>query len=471
MSRPARVALVLCGMFTGLAAIYTASRSDEALRLERLLEHRLRPLLAERGGGAATSLDRGPRALTKAVPGLASEHLAAFEEGEAFFNTDFDDSGQPRRGGLGPLYNAASCAACHNGAGRGAPVSGNDDEASISLVFQLTDPSHPERIPAARWLGAVLNPAATAGHFPDGQAFVTYGTRAVSLADGTVIELRVPRYRLALHDGRPLPAGIVVSPRLAPPLIGGGLLDAVPKAVILERADPDDGDRDGISGRPNWLREADGKVRLGRFGWKANQATLTDQVASALANEMGVTSPVRPVDEAMRAARAGAHSAATDIGAAELSAIAAFPRYTAVPIRMDLSSAAVRAGALQFLALGCESCHRATLVTGVVPGIPALSNQVIHPFTDLLLHDMGDGLADGRTDGAATGREWRTAPLWGLSLTGRVNRRIAFLHDGRARTLTEAILWHGGEAAPSAAAFRALDARARENLLAFLESL
>jgi CxxC motif-containing protein (DUF1111 family) len=149
---------------------------------------------------------------------------------------------------------------------------------------------------------------------------------------------------------------------------------------------------------------------------------------------MGVTSPVRPIDEAMRAAHLEANPAATDISAADLAAITAFPRCTAVPARADTNSAAIRAGAKRFLDIGCESCHRATLVTGVVPDAPALSNQTIHRFTDLLLHDLGDGLADGRSDGAATGREWRTAPLWGLSLTGRVNRRVAYLHDGRART-------------------------------------
>jgi CxxC motif-containing protein (DUF1111 family) len=470
MNLPARVAWVACGVVSSIAAIEVASSSEEASHRATALEHQLPPLLAARGGGAASSNDRGPRALTKPVPGLAAELFTAFEEGEAFFNTDFDATGQPRRGGLGPLYNAASCAACHNGAGRGAPVT-SFDEASISLVFQWTDTSLGASSPLASGLGTVLNPAATAGHVAEGQAFVTYRTRTVSLADGTVVALRVPDYRIELKSGRALPAGMAISPRLAPPLIGGGLLDGVREAVILERADPDDLDGDGISGRPNWLRESGGKLQLGRFGWKANQATLTDQVAAALANEMGVTSPVRPVDEAMRAARQEAKPTATDIDAADLAAITAFPRYTAVPARADTSSAAVRAGAARFLDLGCESCHRATLVTGIVPDAPALSNQTIHPFTDLLLHDMGEGLADGRSDGAATGREWRTAPLWGLSLTGRVNRRVAFLHDGRARTLTEAVLWHGGEAARSAAAFAALDAHARSELLAFLESL
>lgn len=262
------------------------------------------------------------------MPGLAPELLAAFEEGEAFFNTDFDASGQSRRGGLGPLYNAASYAACHNGAGRGA------------------------NSPAAGGLGSVLNPAATAGH---------------------------------AAEGRTLPAGRAIS--------------------------------------TTWTV----------MGFPDAQTGCTSH-AAALANEMGVTSPVRPIDEGMRAAHLEANPAVTDISAADLAAITAFPRYTAVPARADTNSAAIRAGAKRFLDIGCESCHRATLVTGVVPKAPALSNQTIHRFTDLLLHDLGDGLADGRSDGAATGREWRTAPWWGLSLTGRVNRRVAYLHDGRART-------------------------------------
>lgn len=247
----------------------------------------------------------------------------------------------------------------------------------------------------------------------------------------------------------------------------------MPEKQIQERVDPFDRDGDGISGRANEWRDNAGRRRLGRFGWKANQATLEDQIASALANEMGVTSALRPVDDragrGLPAPQTGA--AATELSDTDLAAIVAFQRFAGVPTRSGVDSAAARAGAAHFLALGCEGCHRATLRTGDVAGAPMLSRQTIHPFTDLLLHDLGEGLADGRPDGAATGREWRTAALWGLGLTGHVSRRIAYLHDGRARTPTEAILWHGGEAQHAAARFAALDARSRDELLAFLGSL
>lgn len=438
----------------------------------------LQQLLVARPGGAASIVDASSRALTRPVTGLDAAQSEAFRLGEAFFNTDFDTSTGTRRSGLGPLFNSASCSSCHNGSGRGAPVDA-DGNASIALVMQLSEAVADDdgdgsggaaSLPSARF-GKVFNPFALDGFAPDGRVRVLYQPRPVTLADGSTAELRVPSYRLEPADGQAFATTIRHSPRLAPAIVGTGLLDAVPDARILERADPLDRDGDGISGRANEWRDDAGRRRLGRFGWKANQATLEDQIASALANEMGVTSALRPFDDRARRDDPHVAAAAIELSAADLAAIVSFQRFAGMPTRGGLDSTTVRAGAARFLALGCESCHRATLRTGVVPGVPALSGQTIHPFTDLLLHDLGEGLADERPDGAASGREWRTAPLWGLGLTGRVSRRIAYLHDGRARTPTEAILWHGGEAQQATERFIALDEPARNELLAFLGSL
>lgn len=338
-------------------------------------------------------------------------------------------------------------------------------------MFQLTDRAGGQATPAdLPRLGLVLNTSATAPARPEGRAFVHYEPLPVPGPGGREVMLRRPRYRIELGSGQLLSASVTVSPRVAPALVGGGLLDAVPEAIILERADPDDLDGDRISGRPSWIVDTAGVRRIGRFGWKANQATLEQQVASALANEMGVTSPARPIDEFART-RGMPFDAAPEMDRGTLAAIVSFQRFAGVPRRAGLQVRRARAGAALFRSLGCEHCHRATLRTGVVSGAPALSGQPVHAFTDLLLHDMGDGLADGRPDGVADGKEWRTAPLWGLSLTGVVSRRVSFLHDGRARNLTEAILWHGGEARAASIGFAALSRADADLLLAYLGTL
>lgn len=428
-------------------------------------------LLEVAPGGRASIVDPGPRALTRPVTGLDPAQRDAFLLGEAFFNTDFDATVGTRRSGLGPLYNAASCAACHNAGGRGEPLDAGGN-ASISLVMQLGPaPRDASGRPVSAQFGQVFNLVATRGFDSEGDVRITFRSRVVGIAGGGNVELRVPDYRLEDREGTRVATSIPRSPRLAPALIGMGLLDAIPSAVILERADPGDHDGDGISGRPNWMPDAQGTRQLGRFGWKAGQVSLEAQVATALANEMGVTSAMRLVDEYRRTHPGNGTPAPPELRAADFTAIVSFQRYAGVPVRTGLDSPEVRRGALRFLALGCEHCHRATLRTGDVAGATGLSHQTIHPFTDLLLHDLGDGLADDRPDGTAGGREWRTAPLWGLGLTGRISRRIAYLHDGRARTLTEAILWHDGEARAPANGFAALDERARAELTSFLRTL
>lgn len=351
--------------------------------------------------------------------------------------------------------------------------------------------------------------------------YVRFDTSTVAYADGTDVTLSRPVFQIRNpydHPGeapvdsvapvsRVLQADVVISPRNGLPMFGLGLLEAVPEADILALADPDDADGDGISGRPNrvWdpvkARAGDPEpVSLGRFGWKASTPSVAVQALGAYRDDMGVTNWLFPDESIVGTPLYKAYlssnpgddgQAATGYEVSEdiARAVIFYSNTLAVPARRSVDDPAVMRGAERFVAAGCTACHHPTFRTGAHPGVPmadassvgrpvtaaselaAVEHQEIHPFTDMLLHDMGDGLADGRTDFSATGREWRTRALWGIGLSGTVNPLAGYLHDGRARTLEEAILWHGGEAAAAQSSFRALPAADRAALLSFLGSL
>jgi CxxC motif-containing protein (DUF1111 family) len=309
----------------------------------------------------------------------------------------------------------------------------------------------------------------------EAEATVTYVEVPGSFADGEAYALRVPSYsffNLAFGDFHP---DIQVSPRVAPQMPGLGLLEAIPEAQILAWADPEDADGDGISGRANfvWDFQVIGP-RLGRFGWKANQPTLRQQVAEALHADIGITTtlfPERncpPIQVDCAAAVNGGIPELNDTG---LDLLEFYTQTLAVPARRDWEDPEVLRGKALFGALGCVQCHRPEFTTDANFPIPALAGQKIRPYTDLLIHDMGEGLADGRPLFQASGSEWRTPPLWGLGLIETVSGHSQLLHDGRARNVSEAILWHGGEATAAREGFRELDRQDREALLHFLESL
>ena len=274
----------------------------------------------------------------------------------------------------------------------------------------------------------------------------------------------------------------MMSPRVAPPMIGLGLLEAIAPEDILANADPDDADHDGISGRPNWVWSiADQKVVLGRFGWKAGEPSLDQQGGLALAGDVGVGNPMQPAalgdctaaQSACRAALNGNSPQYDNLEAPAkiMAQILFYARNLAVPARRDEGDPSVLEGKRLFYQSGCIGCHRPKFATRRDFEVKALAGQLIWPYTDLLLHDMGEGLADDRPEGEASGREWRTPPLWGIGLTGTVGGHTFFLHDGRARNLVEAILWHGGEAEAARDAFTKLPKEERDALLAFLNSL
>jgi CxxC motif-containing protein (DUF1111 family) len=309
----------------------------------------------------------------------------------------------------------------------------------------------------------------------EGRARVAYDEVPGAYGDGTPYTLLRPRISIEELAFGPMAADVMLSPRVAPAMFGLGLIEGVAEADILAAVDEHDRDGDGISGRANqvWDVRA-GATRLGRFGWKANQPSLEQQNAGAFLGDVGITSPLFPGENCP--AGQGQCAAAPNGGAPEidddkLGDVTYYARLLAVPARRDVDDPTVLRGKRLFAEAGCTGCHTPAFTTSEVDGFPELSHQTIRPYSDLLLHDMGEGLADGRPDFLATGREWRTPPLWGIGLVETVNGHSRFLHDGRARDLAEAVLWHGGEAEAARDAFRALDAGDRAALLRFLESL
>ena len=433
-------------------------------------------VLEERLGGDATRTALTNNAFGLPVSNLTSEQRRLFEVGDSFFSQNWVSAPASTTGrdGLGPTFNAQACASCHVFDGRGIPPEGPDDTASLGLLLRLAIPAGDGVQAPDPAYGGQLQDRAVHDVAAEGQISITWVTESGTYDDGTPYELRRPEIELVDLAFGPLDPATTVSPRLAPPVFGVGLLEAVPAADIEALADPDDADGDGISGRVNRVVDPrTGDDALGRFGWKANVATIEAQVAGAFAGDIGITSSLHPDENCPP----GQDACATALGGGSpeidddlLARVVFYNRTLAVPGMRDVETDSVQAGARQFTELGCVACHTPTLQTGP-DDVADLADQTIHPYTDLLLHDMGEGLADGSPDGLASGSEWRTPPLWGIGLVDSINSGRFLLHDGRARTLEEAILWHGGEGQASADAFRSLDADDRAALVAFLEAL
>lgn len=435
-------------------------------------------LLQPDSGGAMTVVESSRHAFSRPAPNLSVAQRGEFFIGNAFFNSPWvgAPASASARDGLGPLFNARSCDQCHNNDGRGRPPV-KDDEPPVSLVLQFAtstpgDNNEPQADPH---YGVNFNPFAIGSIPAEGKARIRHHEVKGEYGDGTPYTLLAPEYSFEDLAYGELAADTKLSPRVAPAVFGSGLLEAIPESQILERNDPEDLNKDGISGHPNHVWDPlTQSAQLGRFGWKLNQPSIAHQTAAAFSSELGMSSSFRP-DQICTAAQTACAAAPTG-GQPEISDeifnhMVTYQRMLAVPKRRNLDSPQVKRGAELFAHAGCESCHRATFKTGEINDQPWLSGQTIHPFTDMLLHDMGPGLADGRADFAASGSEWRTQPLWGIGLQKTVNGHTRLLHDGRARDASEAILWHGGEAERAKETFRQLSKEDREALLQFIDSL
>ncbi len=432
-------------------------------------------------GGETTVSNRSSRGFSQPAANLSEKEVALHVEGDQAFGATFVTAPAPINAGLGPLFNNAACTACHIHDGRGMPVKGNllvrvslPPGHGMAIAPPPSAPGKQSHLPAASTtaamsfgnappvpgLGTQIQDQAIYGIKPKATVDIIWLEKTATYGDGTAYHLQSPLLKITLPNHQALPSELLTSLRLPPPVFGRGLLEAIPEASVLALADPNDRNQDGISGKANrvWDVRQQALV-LGRFGLKANNPNLLQQNAAAYVNDMGVTNPLFPEP-----------NGSAEINLKTLEAVTFYTQTLAVPARTLTAEPIAQKGEKLFTQANCTACHIATLTTGNHP-VSALAQQTIHPYTDLLVHDMGEGLADGRPDFAADGTEWRTAPLWGLGLTQTVLPYAGYLHDGRARTLEEAILWHGGEAERAKEAFRKMPLADRVALVKFLNSL
>jgi CxxC motif-containing protein (DUF1111 family) len=415
-------------------------------------------------------------AFTRSIHGLAFNEQRMFTKGHKLFRDEWVTSpaSTKTRDGLGPTFNARSCEGCHVRDGR-AGATKPDGSLATGILFRLSVPGKdtdggPKPVPA---YGGQLQPFGVLGVPGEGQVKVTYTDVPGQYADGTPYVLHQPKYEFVNLAFGPMPKDVKVSPRTAPAMIGLGLLEAVSDQAILALADPEDRNKDGISGRANIVWNVEKQATsVGRFGWKANQPNLKQQTAGAFQGDIGITSHMFPVENCMpaqTACRKAPNGGKPELEPSILDNIVFYGKVLGVP--EPRPNEAAKAGEKLFASFQCASCHLPHLQSDKVYPIEALRDKDVQAFTDLLLHDMGPGLADNREDFLASGTEWRTTPLWGIGLIELVNKHSQYLHDGRARSLEEAILWHGGEAEAAKEKFRTAPQEQRHQLLEFLKAL
>ncbi len=455
------------------------------------------PTEAVPGGDTTVALGPSPSMVLPAA-NLTDEQKARFYSGKALATQPWVRAPTltDARDGLGPIYNARSCLACHVKGGRGETTI-DDAQPLLATLVRISLPGqdiHGGPLPDPVY-GTQLQPQSTSlahqlrgkagtehldndGPPPEARTRLHWTRSTFTYPDGQVTELRRPEIMVDQLGYGDLHREARLGVRHAPAIAGVGLLDLIPQSSIDRLADPEDVDGDGISGRINQVWDPESQTRRpGRFGLKANQPNVRVQVAAALAGDLGVASPIFPNQPCTSAqvscleAPHGIDADGFEISAELLDRMVFFNMSIGVPTRRKPDDPEVERGRELFHEVSCAACHAPHFRTGTDAAYPHLSNQDIWPYTDLLLHDMGEALADGRGDFLATGAEWRTAPLWGAGLARAMHEQVGFLHDGRARTVEEAVLWHGGEAEQSRASFAALTGPDRRALLAFVRSL
>lgn len=452
-------------VFTILMISCSDNDSEEAYEDLPSLEDRL---LA---GGQTTVFLTSSNSFSTPAPNINGSDLADHLDGDVDFESVFVTAPASINQGLGTIFNNSSCVSCHPRDGRPSfPANINGRSGfflRVSLPGQLENGA-PVPVPG---FGTQIQNQAIFGYQPEGKFQVTYTDIVEMLSDGTEVTLKKPTYSL-IDTYIPFPGNALLSPRIGSPVFGLGLLEVITESDILQNQDINDIDGDGISGKANYVFDAiSGTTKIGRFGWKANTATILEQCAGAYNGDMGITSYLKPIETGFGQSN-GEDGFGDDLELADniLRRVALYCKTLAVPAPRNITVSNVRRGAKIFEQLECAKCHIPKMQTGPSP-IAALANQTIFPYSDMLLHDMGDDLADHRPDFLASGNEWKTRPLWGIGLTNVVNNHTNFLHDGRAKNITEAILWHDGEALNSKNKFKQLSAKDRNDLLSFINSL
>lgn len=474
-----------------------ASRDEEILAAAFFLSQEKGGIYEEGeeySGGDTTNFDVTGNAFDLPAANLTDvDRTIEFFEGNSFFNIDWVPPINSAQKGLGPFFSVNSCNACHSKDGRGRPPENTGDSDGDKLISMLIRFSKPGVDSVTGGPNPLANYGTQLDHQdlfnganskPEGSVTIEYEEIAGTFPDGESYSLRKPTYKMNWNYDAP--DEYMISPRTAPFIIGLGLVSAIPEETILEYADPDDEDGDGISGKANrvWSHINEKGGYLGRFGWKANVPFLSEQNQGAFLGDIGITSPLFPDENCT--IPDGTHPSGMDCSDLKLNVhtskspevnektvelVNFYTHLINVPGRRGAKNATVLQGKKLFFDIGCVQCHRQKYVTGELENFPELENQTIYPYSDFLLHDLGDDLADNRPEFEATGNEWRTPPLWGTGLIKRVNGHELFLHDGRARGQKEAILWHGGEAQTVKEKFMNLSADDRDALITFLQSL
>ena len=470
-----RKAIAVCGVSLLLVSGLTAfgGQSGEQILRKTLLDH---PVGADLGGDTSRPLV-AQNAFSFQAANAPRRHQRPFSFGNRLFNTNWVEAPASVRkfDGLGPLFNRVSCSGCHTKDGRGAPPESGVGPME-TMLFRISFPGKaenggPNPVPG---YGDQLSERANQGVPPEGIASITYTEQPGTYGDGTGYSLRQPTYAISKPAYGPLPQNLLLSPRVAPQMIGLGLLEAIPDETLQALADPDDSNGDGISGRMNQVWNSTTQLHdIGRFGWKAGQPDLRNQNAAAALGDIGLTTSLHRANNCeanQLQCREAQHGGEPEIEDAFLDKLTLYTATLAVPSQREASNPITIQGMALFRTFGCANCHLPTQQSGPHP-LPELAHQTFHPFTDLLLHDMGEGLADNRPEFEASGSEWRTPPLWGLGLVPLVNGHDKLMQDGRARGFAEAILWHGGEAEAAKEAFRTAPKQERDALIAFLKSL
>ncbi len=426
-------------------------------------------------GGETTVFNTSEEAFGFFAPNLTFDEQSDFGIGNSFFRQSWVSapSSTTARDGLGPFFNAIACASCHFKDGRGrAPLF--DGELGHGLLLRLSIPgtnSNGGSLPDPIY-GGQLQDNAILGQTIEGTYVITYQSITETFADGTTVILQKPIYQINTLGYGLLANNVQVSPRIANQMIGLGLLEAIPESTILSFTTSNNSN--GISGKANYVYDAaSNSKRLGRFGWKANQPSVRQQVAGAFLGDMGITTSLFPNENVPTGVDSNTipNGGTPEISDLNLNRVVLYSSTLAVPARRNYSDQNVLKGKKTFETIGCTGCHIPKIQTGDDHPIAALRNQTIRPFTDLLLHDMGEGLADNTPDFLANGNEWRTPPLWGIGLINTVNGHTNLMHDGRAKNIEEAILWHGGEGQIAKNKYKQLSAKDRKDLLSFINSL
>ena len=457
--------------FTNSALIYTGFYLFVNLTFLSCTKAVEEPLNDINAGGSTTIFTEFSNSFQQPAANLDKEGLDDHRSGDLLFESIFVTSPSPQNSGLGPIFVQNACVSCHPKNGRAAfPESGSDMGGLLARISLPGSGIHGENI-SVPGFGTQLQTKANFGVIPEGQ--LSYFNEFIEglMADGSSYTLRRPVFKI-FNTYLPFPSEVQMSVRIGPPIFGLGLLESISEEELLKRVDPDDKNKDGISGRLNYVYDDRvGKMAIGRFGWKASQPSIYNQTAHAFLEDMGLSSPYLPQDpsygQVQQDSKADDPEVTDDV--VRLATFYAQSLGVPAPRRQNLPD--VIYGKKLFAYIGCEKCHTSKMQTGPNSDHPFLANQSIQPYTDLLLHDMGPGLADHRSDGLANGNEWRTPPLWGIGLTQVVGGHTNFLHDGRARNLEEAIMWHDGEGRSSKDGYAKLSKKDREKLLLFLNSL